>query len=92
MGIPESDLPIAKAEAAVKALAASNPPGVKHNADGTTSEITQELKTEVTPSEVDDFNHQAATVPDEEEKKSASAQESSNKSGANKKKQVPQTA
>ena len=50
MGIPESDLPIAKAEAAAKALSAQNPPGIMHHSDGTTSEI----KTEVTATDAED--------------------------------------
>ena len=45
MGVPESELPIAKAEAAAKALTASNPPGMRHNADGTTEELKTEVET-----------------------------------------------
>ena len=50
MGVPISELPIARAEAAAAALIAQNPRGVKHNADGT----TEELKTEIDTSEFDE--------------------------------------
>ena len=76
MGIPESDLPIAKAEAAAKALAASNPPGIKHNSDGTTSEI----KTEVTATDAEDEQ--------EESKKAAADEENDEKAAAEEAKKV----
>ena len=65
MGISVADLPIAKAEAAVKALAASNPPGVRHHSDGTTSEI----RTEVTATDAEDEQEESKKVAAEEAKK-----------------------
>ena len=78
MGVPISELPIAKAEAAAAALTAQNPPGIKHNADGT----TEELKTEIDTTDLDE---------EAEEEKSESAGAEGNTIAGEEKEQKLQT-